>query len=226
MPASFYALKQSAQQRATRHYGGRGRLVKRCEKCQLSYDWCICATLQPMDCELDFIILFHRDELFKPTNTGKLIADCFPLQTECYQWSRTEPPLALLQRLQDPQRDHFILYPNEQPERQTLHQLPPQASQSKRRQTLIILDGTWRQSRRMFNASRWLANFPALALAPIEGSNYHTRVAAYQHYLSTAESVALALAQQGQVESAEHLQSTFERFNRHYLAMKQNRQGE
>jgi DTW domain-containing protein YfiP len=40
-------------------------------------------------------------EPMKPSNTGRLIADILP-DTEAFQWSRTEPPQALLDLVADP----------------------------------------------------------------------------------------------------------------------------
>ena len=49
-------------------------------------------------------------EPMKPSNTGRLIADTLP-DTEAFQWSRTEPPQALLDLVADPQYQPMVVFP-------------------------------------------------------------------------------------------------------------------
>jgi len=216
-------MKQRALSVASRDYGGRGRLIQRCSECRLSNSLCLCEQIHAKPSSVDFLLLFHRDEIFKPTNTGKLIDDCFPEHTFCFEWSRTEPQPELLQLLNDPKRRFYILYPYDLEQPRELVNAIPVAENDQKIPTLVILDGTWRQSRRMFNSSRWLPNFPIFKLTPEQASTYATRGAAYQNYLSTAESVALALSESGLLEPGTHLQNLYAEFNHRYQQMKENR---
>jgi DTW domain-containing protein YfiP len=56
---------------------------------------CLCATLAPSEAKSRFCLVMFDTEPMKPSNTGRLIADILP-DTTAFQWSRTEPPQALL----------------------------------------------------------------------------------------------------------------------------------
>lgn len=49
-------------------------------------------------------------EPMKPSNTGRLIADILP-DTAAFQWSRTEPPQALLELVQHPDYQPIVVFP-------------------------------------------------------------------------------------------------------------------
>lgn len=217
---AYQKLRQQVSQTSTRTYAARGILAVRCEACQLKASHCICAHKKAGISCADFVLILHRDELFKPTNSGRLIADCFPEHTHAFCWSRLEPDPALLALLNDPDRQCFIVFPAEAtPSRQIHTQVQPTA---RRRTTFIMLDGTWKQARRMFNLSPWLAGIPALSINPSTRAAYVSREAAFDHYLSTAESAALALDAAGDCEASQRLFDWFTVFNQHYGAMRAN----
>jgi DTW domain-containing protein YfiP len=59
---------------------------------------------------------------------------------------------------------------------------------------LVVIDGTWRKSRRMLYDSPWLQSLPRLALADPPPSRYRVRRARGGQQRSTFEAVLLALA--------------------------------
>ncbi len=59
---------------------------------------------------------------------------------------------------------------------------------------LVVIDGTWRKSRRMLYDSPWLQGLPRLALADPPPSRYRVRRARGGQQRSTFEAVLLALA--------------------------------
>lgn len=216
---AYQALRSQVIATSTRDYKARGILAVRCERCQLKDTHCICAFRQASNSNAEFVLILHRDEMFKPTNTGRLIADCFPMQTHAFCWDRLNPAIALLDLIKDPKRHCMIIFPAEaQEDRKVLTQ--PNAEQ--KQLTLILLDGTWKQGRRMFNLSPWLQGIPVLRLNPAEKALYSSRVAAFDNYLSTAESAALALGLAGEPANSKLLFNYFERFNLHYSAMRKN----
>ncbi|MCL7680395.1 DTW domain-containing protein, partial [Klebsiella pneumoniae] len=80
----------------TRPFLARGNRIKRCQRCLLPLRHCLCDTLQPQPARSRFCLIMFDTEPMKPSNTGRLIADILP-DTEAFQWSRTEPPAALLE---------------------------------------------------------------------------------------------------------------------------------
>lgn len=59
---------------------------------------------------------------------------------------------------------------------------------------LVVLDATWRKSRRMLYASPWLQRLPRLGLSAPPPSRYHVRRARGADQRSTFEAAVLALA--------------------------------
>lgn len=215
----FLSVRARRIAEATREFQARGKSVIRCEDCQLATYACICSWRPLVTARSEFVLLMHRDEVLKPTNTGRLIADVLPSNTHVFCWSRTEPDVALLAMLHDPARRCLIVFPEEAGDaaansRDLLATLPADG----RINTFILLDGTWKQSGRMFHLSRWLGGFPCVVLPEVAGRGYAVRKSHQDNYLSTAEAAALCLHMANETGAADVLLDYFQLFNLHYLA--------
>jgi DTW domain-containing protein YfiP len=219
---SYHQLRQVCLANSTREFNARGKSVIRCQNCQLAIKACICHWRPQTQISCEFILLMHREELFKPTNTGRLIADIFPKQTQAFCWQRTQPDDNLLAILSDLRRINVIVFPDESTEDSTsppvtIDEFFVQSNQDKII-TFILLDGTWKQSGRMFHLSRWLDNIPCVSLPDVTTKSYAVRKSHLENYLSTAEAAALCLDLVGDNLSADLLRDYFNIFNQHYLA--------
>ncbi len=213
---AFLQLRTRRLAEATRAFLARGKSVVRCECCQLAKNACICAWRPQRRSECEFVLLMHRDEVLKPTNTGRLVADVLPAQTQAFCWSRTDPDAELLALLADPARRCVLVYPA-----QTAisgEMLLQQQAEDKRLLTFILLDGTWKQSGRMFHLSRWLESVTCVNLEVLQGRGYAVRKSHQDDYVSTAEAAALCLTLAGEDENAAVLCDYFALFNHHYVA--------
>jgi len=219
LKTSFHYLRERCMAESTTEFSARGKSVIRCEHCQLAVYACICNWQPQLESRSEFVLLFHRIEVFKPTNTGRLIADAFPAQSHAFCWSRTEPERALLNLLHDEARQCFIVFPADTPEakeksREVFSKLPD----NQKIKTFILLDATWKQSGRMFHLSRWLENVPCVALPEGALRGYAVRKSHQDNYLSTAEAAALCLQLAGEEKNSQVLLDYFQLFNEHYLA--------
>ena len=78
---------------------------------------------------------------------------------------------------------------------------------------LIVIDGTWRKSRKMLCLNPWLQRLPRLALQDMPASSYRIRKAHKADQLSTLEATCAALAQlERDVEKYQPLLQAFEGF--------------
>lgn len=211
---TFLHLREQRLAEATREFRARGASVVRCEDCQLARYACICAYRPRLQSRSEVVLLMHRNEVFKPTNTGRLIADVLPAQTHVFCWHRTTPDPALLNMLSDPARRCCVVYPDDD----GVVIDPETLRQPDRITTFLLLDGTWKQGRRMLTLSRWLDAVPRLALPETLLRGYAVRKSRLSHQLSTAEAGALCLQLAGEVKPAETLLDYFALFNLHYLA--------
>lgn len=215
----FQLLRERCLADSTREFSARGKSVIRCDSCQLAVYACICEWQPHLHSRVEFVLLLHRIEIFKPTNTGRLIADLFPAQTHAFCWSRTEPEQALLELLNDKNRQCFIVFPADTPEakaksRAVFTEIPD----NEKIKTFILLDATWKQSGRMFHLSRWLEHVPCVSLPEGVLRGYAVRKSHQDDYFSTAEAAALCLQMAGEQHNSELLLDYFQLFNEHYLA--------
>lgn len=193
----------------------RGSGVKRCDDCRLPEEVCICEWRTQVDAGCHFWLLTHRYEFYKPTNTGRLIQDTINY-TRVFEWSRTEPSQELLDALDDSRYAPCIVFPAG--EDYQARMLDDVSRKDGRIPVFIILDGTWRQARRMFRHSRFLQHLPVIEPKTDRLSRYKLRRSKIDHHLCTAE-VAIALLEQvGDLDAAAHLEGYFDRFNANYIA--------
>jgi len=215
---AFHLLRERCLAQATREFNARGKSVQRCETCLLASYNCICAFRPVRSSRAEFVLVMHKNETFKPTNTGRLIADVFPDRTHAFRWARTEPDAELIALLQDPGRQCLLVFPvdtsdaNAKP-RELRTEVP-----GDKIPTFILLDGTWKQSGRMFHLSRWLDQVPCIALPEAGERGYAVRKSHQDDYLSTAEAAALCLQLVDEPENSETLLDYFQLFNEHYVA--------
>lgn len=226
---AFKQLHQARMMTAKRPFLARGITVKRCVECLLAKQYCICEWLKPFNGEFpfDIVLLMHRDEILKPTNSGRLMAEAFPNQCMAFEWSRLEPPPELIALINQADRQCAIVYParnHRQPVEfnylisTAISKEHPSMSLMTKKPTLIFLDGTWRQAARMFNHSHWLSHLPFYALDDVVVGEYAVRKASEISRLATAEAASLVLAALHAQKASEHLQHIFTVFNQHCAA--------
>ena len=214
-------LRAERLARATRPFLARGNRVRRCQRCLLVTGYCLCNTIVPHPANSRFCLVMFDTEPMKPSNTGRLIADILPL-TDAFQWSRTEPPEALLDLVKNPDYQPMVVFPSSYagPERQVLS-TPP----SGKPPLFIMLDGTWPEARKMFRKSPWLDNLPLISVDLSRVSAYSLREVHAEGQYCTAEVAIALLDLAGDTGAATALSQHFTRFRENYLAGKAHHQG-
>ncbi|MCV6588141.1 MAG: DTW domain-containing protein [Marinobacterium sp.] len=204
-----------------RPFQARGSRMVRCENCLLTPRTCICDFRHQVSAQARFCLLTHRKEFYKPTNTGRLIEHTIA-GTEVLEWSRLEPCERLLRLLADPSLAACIVFP---PAPDYAHRMisQPVMEGDPRTPLFIILDGTWRQARRIFRHSDYLSSLPVISLQQASNSRYHLRKKIEDNQLCTAEVAIAMLKQIGDTTSAQALDAYFDVFNEHYRASRLNR---
>ncbi|GAA6131888.1 tRNA-uridine aminocarboxypropyltransferase [Halopseudomonas sabulinigri] len=217
-------LREAAIARSTRPFLARGARVKRCPECQLALTACICAQRPQLDTSVSFCLLMHSLEPLKPTNTGRLIAECLS-DTQAFVWARTEVDAQLLALLADPAYQPYVVFPGEYalPEQVVYESIAPPPG---RRPLLIILDATWTQARKMFRKSPYLAALPVLSMHTEQLSRYRLRRSTRDDHLCTVEVAIAALALAGDEQAALQLNRYFETFSDAYLSAIRLRPGQ
>lgn len=221
----IHALHKLYQQRlsqCTRPFLARGGRSERCTYCMLLPYLCICTLKKTVATNSAFLLLMYDDEILKPSNTGRLIADLIP-DTYAFIWSRTEPEAQLMALLQDPKWQPIVIFPEEYTTiDRVMHQY--QAPETGKRPLFILLDGSWVQAKKMFRKSPYLDSFPVLSFSPATISRYLVRKASKDNQLATAEVAGRVLEFMGEQENSQLMDLWFETFKENYLIGKERKQ--
>jgi DTW domain-containing protein YfiP len=182
-----------------------------CTACLRPRSTCICQWVQPVSSDTAVLILQHPMEVEHAKNSGRLLHLCLPNSTLLEGEQFDAAHLAGL--LQGP-RQAVLLYP-ETPGDQSLGMAPapPFAPAEGTDLLLVVLDATWRKSRKMLYLNPALQALPRLALHDVPDSHYAIRKAHAPGQLSTLEATAYALAQlEGDAQRYAPLIGAFEAF--------------
>lgn len=172
----------------------------------------------------EVLILQHPLEVHEAKGTARLLHLSLPhsrmVTGERFDDSALQPlltaPFGATDAATAP-RQALLLYP-EAPQDATLGiatppPLNPAWLQSPERLRLVVLDGTWRKSRKMLHQNPLLQQLPRLPLRELPASRYRIRTARQPHQLSTLEATCAALAQlEGHPRRFEPLLGAFDRF--------------
>lgn len=168
-----------------------------CQLCQRPIPTCFCHWITPSLNTIELIILQHPLEVNNTKNTARLLH--LSLKHNQLHIGETFPVGFLNTLLAADHKTNLLLYPAT-PEAQALGikvpPLLPDLAQLKPAQLrLIIIDATWRKSRKMVYLNPELQHLPRWSLGQCPPSAYHIRKAHQQDQLSTLEASCYALQQ-------------------------------
>jgi DTW domain-containing protein YfiP len=190
-----------------------------CDRCKLHPRFCLCPHLQPLTLRTRVEVVIHQRETVRSSNTAQLV----PLTlTESALHIHGLPPPDHeldLSSLADPARAVFVLFPSD--DSLPLDQAAAQAAQENRPITLVAIDGSWRQARRMSKRIDTLRKLPWVTLPPQENpSRYAQRRQTDLAHLSTFEAIARALGLLEGVHVQDALEKIFDLKVRADMAMR------
>ena len=156
----------------------RTKRLSRCAGCGLSLNLCLCAQLPDLGSKTQIVVLAHRVELDKSTNTGKLVARMLGGHAELVQ--SHEP-------WQSPHHDSasVVLFPTDDA-------IPLEEIAADIR-CVIVPDGTWVQARRIARRHPACEKLKKVTLSSTLRSTYTLRRSHLENGLCTLEAVAEAL---------------------------------
>jgi DTW domain-containing protein YfiP len=135
------------------------------------------------------LFLQHPRESKTAIGTAKIAHACLP-SSELHVGLRFGDDPAVRRTLDDPSTHAVLLYPG--PDALVL------GTEEARKKlpdplVLVVIDGTWPQSKKVLKENPWLGGLPRVALLPPEPSEYRIRREPREDFVSTLESVAQAL---------------------------------
>ena len=154
----------------------------RCLRCRRPQAVCWCDALAPVANATHVVFLQHPREARVPVSTCRMAHLSLTNSQMHVTWSADDLP-GLAEQLQGP--DTYILFPSaDATEVGTLTRTP---------RTLVVVDGTWSNARKIVQRSPLLRGLPGLICRPVFTSRYRIRREPADHCLSTIEATAHAL---------------------------------
>lgn len=155
-------------------------LANHCKRCYLHEAICLCDAIPRVASRTEVLVVRHVAELRLTSNTGRFVALALPNSRILEYGGGPEFDDSELRA------DGTVLLYNAS----GATQLPPEGSVRR----LIVLDGSFRQARRMYKRIDALRELPEVALPPPPVVPVRLRQPPSPHGLSTLEAVAHALA--------------------------------
>jgi DTW domain-containing protein len=167
-----------------------------CSACLRAQSACICHWVTPLASRVELLVLQHPLEVRNAKNSARLLHLSLPGSRLAVGESYTPAELDAL--LHAGGRIPLLLYPDT-PGDAALGIAPtpaldPALLAHPDRLRLVVLDATWRKSRKMLYQNPALQRLPRLALQDVPPSAYRIRKAHAPHQLSTLEAAVHALA--------------------------------
>lgn len=189
-----------------------------CAICLRPQSACICQWITPVAHQAEVLILQHPLEVDHAKNTGRLLHLSLPrsrmLTGEVFGEAGLRAAMA------ETPAYTVLLYP---PTPQDLEApaLDVERLKDPARVRLVVLDATWRKSRKMLHLNPLLRRLPRLSLEDVPASAYRIRKAQKEGQLSTLEAVCSALVRlEGDSGRYQSLLRAFEGFVEQQLAFR------
>lgn len=192
-----------------------------CEQCFRPLNACICRWITPTAHAVEVVLLQHPLEEHSAKGSARLLHLSLARSRMVKGEVFAEPELQALLRepfASDIATTHdakqaILLYPQSTDDRSTPPIVTPEMLSDPSHLRLIVLDGTWRKSRKLLHLNPLLRTLPRLSLNEVPPSRYLIRKAHRANQLSTLEATCFALAHiEGDAERFDPLLRAFDGF--------------
>lgn len=157
----------------------KSELPGRCQRCWIRLEFCICPHVPRVETRTQLLVVRHERESWKSTGTARVAALALPNLSFV---DFDDDPKGVNERL-PVLEDAMLLFPSDAP-------APWPTSPPK---TLVVIDGTWRQTRRMYGKLPKLHGLPRLQLETPAAITLRLRDTTFDEGRSTLEALAEAL---------------------------------
>jgi tRNA-uridine aminocarboxypropyltransferase len=154
---------------------------------------------------MKIFLLTHERELHRGTNTGSIAFDNASDIVERIVWERVNPNKKLTRLIEN--NEAVLLYSKAE------STTPVSSAVIEEYENIIIIDGTWQESKKIFNHSPYLKDAPHFTLKTAKDSVYKLRANQPKGGLCTIECIIEVLKIKGQNKIASELSAKFEQFN-------------
>lgn len=164
------------------------KVTKQCNVCGLVQDNCICEDVVNIKSSVEFWLLTHENELKRTNNTGRLIENSINT-AKVFIWNRTMEPIELIDLINS---DNYNVYLVMAADRASEIIRVKDYSFNNKKTAFLILDGTWKEVRKIIRKSYYLDKLPIISLETNKKTIYNLRRNSDDNHLCTVE-VGVAL---------------------------------
>lgn len=154
--------------------------AERCPRCRLKVSLCLCAEIPRVETRTRIVVVRHIKELWKASDTARLAAFALPRCAILDFGARGGAPL-------EPELEKagsVLLYPD----------ATVGAETAPSPERVVVLDGSWPQTRHMISRLPALQRMPRLTLPVPVATPARLRTGRHPHEMATLEAIAHALA--------------------------------
>ncbi|MBU3091098.1 DTW domain-containing protein [Clostridium sp. CM028] len=190
-------------------------LYDSCNTCGLPIINCLCDKAPKIKTNANIWILSTEKEFYRPSNTARILKIVNPHSTEIFLWERTKIPEKLVANINNEIYEPFLLFPIENCEA-ALRKV--EYKRTGKIPVFIIIDGTWKEARKIVRRSAYLEKLPIISLNPSFKSKYDLRRGAVDGNLCTIEAAIEVLKLNREIESAQVVNTFYNLFLKSYKA--------
>ena len=156
-----------------------------CPRCERPLIVCYCAHLTSIETRTRVVLLQHPREEDMAIGTARMASLCLP-NSELHVGVKFDGSAALERALSDPERPAALLYPGD-------GAIDVLTDPPKGPITLVVVDGTWWQARKLVRTNSSLSALPRYAFRAPTPSEYRIRKEPDEAYVSTIEALVHVL---------------------------------
>ena len=190
-------------------------LFESCNNCGLPTVNCICMKPTKLTTKAQFWILSSEREFLRPSNTARVLKLINPTSTKVFLQERTKNPEELVSLIKQSRYEAYILFPAEDNE---LKSREVEYKITEKIPAFILLDGTWKEARKILRKSEYLKELPLITLKSEYISKFDLRRGAPEGNLCTIEAAIEMLKVNGELDHAGSIADLYSLFLRSFKA--------
>lgn len=159
-----------------------------CPGCGLHLNLCICSIIQILTLKTRVVLVVHRKELKRTTNTGQLALKSLANSEMRIRGELDKNPLKLADLLTANYRT-FLFFPSDD----AIELSTELVKSSPVPIQLIVPDGNWRQASKVFTRHPELGSIQKVKISTANNASLHLRTEHFPEGMATLQAIALAL---------------------------------
>lgn len=185
------------------------KLYESCNKCGLPNINCICKVVPKVKTKAEIWILSTEKEFYRPSNTARILKLVNPEATDIILWERTVKPEALIKNIESEIYDVYLVFPEDN---EDMLSEKFENRISDKTPAFVLLDGTWKEAKKILRKSDYLKGIPRISLEPNFKSEYNLRRGVEEGNLCTIEAAIEVIKLSNEIQNANVIKDAFHIF--------------